>query len=147
MELLSTLLVVEDNPAQQIVARALAERYGYAAYFVSTGEDAIEVFKTSEIAFDAILMDLNMPRMSGLECTRRIRELEAATSKRVPIVGFSAYTSDEGRQTCINAGMDDYLSKPFEIDEFRRMLLKWTYNAAKPNLRILPQRNSDIASA
>ncbi len=145
MELLSTLLVVEDSPAQQVVVRALAERYGYAAYFVSSAEEAIEVFKPTEITFDAILMDLNMPRMSGLNCTRRIRELEGNTKNRVPIIGFSAHNSEEGRKTCIDAGMDDYLSKPFEIDEFRRILLKWTYNASKPNLSILPYGKADSA--
>lgn len=141
------LLVVEDDPTQQKVIRILAETFGYGAVIVSTGKEALDALKVSDSCFDAILMDFKMPRMDGIETTRRIRESEAKTGRRTPIIAVTAYSSEFDQRACLEAGMDDYLSKPFEPESLRKVLLRWTYNSGKPNLRLLPRSGPHMDAA
>ncbi len=87
------LLIVEDNLANQKVALALAERYGYSAVLVNTGHEALEAVANAEGSFAAILMDLKMPEMNGIECTLVIRQFEEKSKQRTPIIGVTAYAS------------------------------------------------------
>jgi CheY-like chemotaxis protein len=138
-----SLLVVEDDPVQQKVIQMLCERYDYQAVFVSSGVEALRALETCEGCFDAVLMDIKMPDMNGLDCARAVRSNEADKSaKRVPIIAVTAYAMSGDREKCIEAGMDDYLSKPFTIEDFRAMLLRWTYDPARPNLKLLPGKGS-----
>jgi len=98
------VLVVEDSVVDQILARSLLEREGHLVTLATTGEKAVAAVQTQQ--FDIVFMDVEMPGMGGLEATRRIRALESPT-RRVPVVGLT--TVD--RQACIDAGMDDHLSK------------------------------------
>lgn len=134
------LLVVEDDLTQQKVILVLAERFGFLAVIVGTGEEALKALAACETCFDAVLMDWKMPDMDGLECTKRIRELEKNTGRHTPIIAVTAYAATSDRTACIEAGMDDYISKPFTMDDFRKILLKWSYNADRPNLKLLPPR-------
>jgi CheY-like chemotaxis protein len=70
-------------------------------------------------------MDWRMPDMDGLECTRQIRERERRTGGHVPIIAMTANVMDEDRQACLDVGMDDYMSKPFDTSQFRTMLGRW----------------------
>jgi CheY-like chemotaxis protein len=135
------LLIVEDNPTQQKVISILAENFGYKAMLVSNGEEALSALATCD-TFQVILMDWKMADMDGIQCTARIRELENRSGRRTPIIAVTARAAAGDRAKCIEAGMDDYLSKPFSAEGFRRMLLKWTYNPAQPNLRLLPGREA-----
>jgi two-component system sensor histidine kinase BarA len=133
-----SLLIVEDNFEQQEVLRGLCEKLGFVAYFVSCGEESIGALRACTTCFDAILMEWKMDGIDGGECTRRIRELETPTNRHTPIIAISTHPMEGDRKGSIDAGMDDYLSKPITFNELRRTLLRWTYNAARPNLRLLP---------
>ncbi len=137
------LLVVEDDPTQQKVILALVERYGYSAVIVNTGKEALSALSACKTCFDAILMDWKMPQMNGIECTHSIREMESTQRRRTPIIAVTAYASEYYHRACLEAGMDDYLSKPFDPESFRCILRKWIPIASRPNLRVLPEAGSD----
>lgn len=132
----ATLLSVEDNPTQQYVLKQLCESFDYEVDFVSSGEDAIDAL--TSLPYAAVLMDITLPGIDGFECSRRIREQEKRlVSRRTPIIAVTARSFDEDRKACYDAGMDDYLCKPFKPDSLRRMLLKWVYQPDKPNMKLL----------
>jgi CheY-like chemotaxis protein len=109
------VLIVEDNRVnQQLVAKLLTKR-GYAVSIVENGLQAIEAYKREDISL--ILMDCQMPVMSGLEATSRIRAIERATNRHVPIVAFTANAMEGDRESCLSVGMDAYLSKPVRTAE------------------------------
>lgn len=139
------LLVVEDDPSQQKVILALAERYGYSTIVVDTGREALAALSACDTCFDAILMDWKMPQMNGIECTYSIREMESKQRRRTPIIAVTAYASEYYHRACLEAGMDDYLSKPFDPEAFREILHKWTHKSAPSNLRIFRQPGEDEA--
>ncbi len=104
------VLLAEDNPVNQRLARAMLERQGVTVVVANNGKEAIE--KRFEEDFDLVLMDVQMPEMGGLEATREIREQEKALGVRVPILALTANALVGDRDMCIDAGMDDYLTKP-----------------------------------
>ncbi|HEX2854472.1 MAG TPA: response regulator [Opitutaceae bacterium] len=106
------VLVAEDHPTNQLVARIILERAGHRVEVVSNGRAAIERFQTG--AFDLILMDVQMPVMDGRETTQRIRELEAGSGKRIPIIALTADAMRGDAELCLAVGMDAYLTKPLK---------------------------------
>jgi PAS domain S-box-containing protein len=118
------ILVVEDNPVLQSLAVVQLNNLGISSQVARSGEEAIKL--ASEARFDLILMDLNLPTISGFDATKRIREMEKAKGKRTPIVAMTAGTTQSDRQRAMQSGMDDYLTKPVSIDALRRMIEKWT---------------------
>jgi signal transduction histidine kinase/ActR/RegA family two-component response regulator len=117
-----TVLVVEDNPVNRRLLRRLVESLGFRCQVASDGLEALEAFERGR--FDAILMDVRMPRMDGLEATRRMRALEATRGPRTPILAVSANAADEDRAAGLAAGMDDYLAKPVDADGLSRALAR-----------------------
>ncbi|HEU4652481.1 MAG TPA: response regulator [Steroidobacteraceae bacterium] len=113
------VLLVEDNPINQRVARRFLERLGCDVEVVSDGAQAVNAYQRSEFGF--ILMDMQMPVMDGLEATRRIRSVEG-TRKRTPIVALTANAMMGTLERCLEAGMDDYLSKPLDISRLQDVL-------------------------
>ena len=106
------LLVVEDNQVNLEVAQIMLTEAGHRVAGAKNGEEAVAAAAAED--FDAILMDIQMPLVDGIEATRRIREHERRTgSRRVPIVALTAYAATRDRETCREAGMDGYISKPF----------------------------------
>jgi signal transduction histidine kinase len=112
------ILMAEDNPANQRVARALLQTAGYRLEIVADGRLAVERAQLSE--FDLILMDVQMPVMDGLTATRRLRECEGL--RQTPIIGLTAGAMEEDRGKCLAAGMTDYLSKPVDWDRLLALL-------------------------
>ena len=108
------ILVAEDTPANQIVARAMLEKLGHRVQVVSDGDEAVAAARNG--AFDLILMDVQMPGMDGYEATRRIRNLGTPVAA-TPIVALTAFAQPSDREKAIAAGMTDYISKPIRIDE------------------------------
>ncbi|MCP5198720.1 MAG: response regulator [Gammaproteobacteria bacterium] len=115
------LLVVEDNLANQRLVLSFLEVLGYAADVAGNGAEAVERFRGASYAL--VIMDCQMPVLDGLAATRAMRAVEAADGRRrVPIVAVTANAMREQREACMAAGMDDYLSKPFRLDEFAELL-------------------------
>ncbi len=113
------LLVAEDNATNQKVAALLLRKLGYEADFVSDGHEALLAIERR--AYDAVLMDMQMPQMDGLQATREIRR-RWPDGQRPRIIGLTANAMIEDRQKCLEAGMDDYLSKPATMDKLDEAL-------------------------
>jgi signal transduction histidine kinase/DNA-binding response OmpR family regulator len=124
------VLLAEDNPVNQEVAREYLDDLGCRVEIVETGVAAVKAF--GRAACDLILMDCQMPEMDGLEATRLIREEErrVGAGERMTIIAVTAYTTPGERERCLDAGMDDYLAKPFDQEELRVMLRRWLPDAA-----------------
>jgi two-component system sensor histidine kinase/response regulator len=104
------ILLAEDHPVNQQLAVRLLEKRGHTVVVAGDGQEALA--KLSRERFDMVLMDVQMPRMDGLEATAAIRERERATGQRLPIVAMTAHALRSDRERCLEAGMDAYLSKP-----------------------------------
>jgi CheY-like chemotaxis protein len=109
------VLLVEDNPVNQKLARLIIESAGHQVVVAGDGCAALEI--SAAQAFDLVLMDLQMPRMDGLQATRAIRERENGSSRRLPIVALTAHAMQSDREQCMEAGMDGYLTKPVRARE------------------------------
>lgn len=113
----------------QEVAKGHLRKLGYEVSVASDGHEALLQLET-EASFDAILMDVQMPGMDGLEATRSIRSRERETGEHVPIIGFTAHAMREDRALCQDAGMDDYLTKPVRRHELESVLKRCLPHAA-----------------
>jgi two-component system sensor histidine kinase/response regulator len=116
------VLVAEDNKINQLLAQSLLKRSGHSATIVTDGLQAVAAVQRG--AFDLVLMDVHMPEMDGFEATRRVRALPGDLC-RIPIIALTADALEGDRKKCIEAGMDDYLSKPIDFNELRAMLERW----------------------
>jgi TMAO reductase system sensor TorS len=127
-----TILLVEDNPVNREVAAGMLQSLGCAAVSVENGRLAIEATDTA--AYDAVLMDCQMPVMDGLTATADIRRREQRSgAARVPIIALTANAMEGDRERCLAAGMDDFLSKPFTQQQLATLLRRWLA------LRTLPE--------
>lgn len=116
------LLIVEDNPINQKIASKALQRLGFHADVCSDGQEAVAAVKNQRYAL--ILMDCMMPTMDGYEATRAIRALEEG-SEHVPIVAFTADRTQDCKARCMAAGMDDYLTKPLDMQILASALERW----------------------
>ena len=108
------ILVAEDTLFNQKFIRRLLDRWGHRATIVENGQAAVSAISRNH--FDIVLMDVQMPGMDGFEATEKIRELESATKKHVPIIAMTAHAMKGDRERCLAAGMDDYVPKPISSD-------------------------------
>src|SRR5262245_6939285 len=127
------VLLVEDNDINALLARRMLEKAGCVASLCGNGREAVDavrrVITGSEQPYDLILMDVHMPVLDGLEATRCIKSLCSAvsdvTATSQPIVALTANAFDDDRRRCLQAGMDDYLAKPFDREDLYRLLKRW----------------------
>jgi CheY-like chemotaxis protein len=118
------ILVAEDNEVNQLVFRQILEQLGHGFQIVGDGRRAVEAWRTSRPR--VILMDVSMPEMNGLEATAAIRAAEAAEGlSRTPIIGVTAHALKGDRERCLEAGMDDYLTKPVSPQRIAAKLAEW----------------------
>ncbi len=115
------VLLVEDNPANVMVAASYLERFGYRVDVAETGGQALE--KVKQNRYDAVVMDVQMPGMDGLETTRTLRQqAREEGAEHVPIIGMTAHAMAGDRERCLAAGMDDYIAKPFNPADLQARL-------------------------
>jgi len=122
------ILLAEDNAVNQKVAVQMLQRLGYRADIVANGLEAIAAAQRQH--YDIILMDVQMPEMSGLEATRKLRELWPSGPQRPWIIAITANAMTEDREKCLAVGMDDYLSKPIKLEELKAVLGRRRQNRA-----------------
>lgn len=113
-----SVLLVEDNVLNQKLIFLNLAKYGFKIDVANNGKEALDKLEIQ--SYDLVLMDLMMPVMDGLETTLRIRENEKRTNHHIPIIGLTANTYDADREKCLAHGMDEYMAKPFDLDEFYR---------------------------
>ncbi len=118
------ILLAEDNPTNQMVATRLLEKMGFSVVAVANGQDAVRALEAGP--FDLVLMDLQMPVMDGIEATRVIRGPQSTLRNRqVPIVAMTAHALKGDRERCLEAGMDDYVTKPVDPKKLAKVAETW----------------------
>jgi len=123
-----SILIVEDNVTNQVLARRLVEKLGHRAAVVANGREALAALAASDPdGYDLILMDCQMPEMDGYEATREIRLREGGTGRRLPIVAMTANAVEGEREHCLAVGMDDYIAKPVKISVLVAVLQRWMF--------------------
>lgn len=121
------ILLAEDNPINQKLAVILLQKAGLSVVAVENGLHALE--KVQNEHYNAVLMDVQMPEMDGFEATRRIRQWESGQGRHIPIIAMTAHALKGDRELCIEAGMDDYITKPLEPNVLFNTLDRWTQTA------------------
>jgi CheY-like chemotaxis protein len=139
-ELPFSILVAEDNPVNQKVARCFLEKLGYAADFVADGVQAVRALRGQ--AYDVVLMDVEMPNLNGCDATRQIREIPG-TSLVPWIIALTAHALDSIREACFEAGMNDYLAKPIKIDQLESALRRVAVTPGSGKMRFEPDLSED----
>jgi two-component system, sensor histidine kinase len=110
------ILLAEDNPVNQLLAIKLLEKHGHTVSLAANGIEAVKAVAAGT-DFDLILMDVQMPEVSGYEATGQIRQMERGTARHIPIIAMTAFAMTGDRECCLAAGMDSYISKPIKIRE------------------------------
>ena len=141
------ILLAEDNPVNQKLATMMLTKAGYQVEVANNGREAVEKITGSPGGFDLIFMDIQMPEMDGLEATREIRNLslykptrrklvslkaDQAQTRNIPIVAMTAHAMKGDRGKCLEAGMDDYMTKPIKRKIVFEIIEKWVFNKKKP---------------
>lgn len=131
----ANVLVAEDNPINQELARTILESFGCSVLIVDNGRQAVEAITNSPLdrmqrAYDLVLMDCQMPELDGYQATEKIRAWELSLDKndrsdKLPIIALTANAMSGDRERCLEAGMDDYLTKPFTQEELGGICRKW----------------------
>lgn len=124
------ILVAEDYPTNQQIAVRHLKSAGFDVVLAEDGAKAVALFEQQR--FDLVMMDIQMPEMDGYEATRRIRDLADSDRAGTPIIAMTAHVMEGYRAKCLQAGMDDYISKPLKRDGLIAMALKWTNQNPDP---------------
>jgi len=122
------ILLVEDNPLNQKLANFMLTKAGYLLDVANNGVEAVEMVSAKPDLFDLIFMDINMPEMDGIEATKQIRN-NGFTN--IPIIAMTADALKEDKEKCLNAGMNDYISKPIKRELVFNMVKKWILKEEK----------------
>ncbi|MBN2323334.1 MAG: PAS domain-containing protein [Spirochaetes bacterium] len=122
------ILLAEDNPVNQKLARLMLEKAGYRVSITQNGKEAVEKIEASGGDFDLILMDVQMPEMDGLQATMEIRRLKHGN---IPIIAMTAHAMKEDKDRCLEAGMNDYIPKPIKREMILELIEKWIIRKEK----------------
>ncbi|HPY41873.1 MAG TPA: response regulator [Thiolinea sp.] len=116
------ILLVDDDELNRFVGQELLNGIGMQAKVASSGAEALQQLQHE--AFDLVFMDVSMPSMDGYETTKQIRA--QTYFKNLPVIALTAHAFVNEREVCLMAGMNDYLAKPFTLDELKTIIYKWT---------------------
>ena len=122
------VLLAEDHPVNQKVASRMLERMGHTVVIAPDGRQALAALEDGD--YDLVLMDVQMPEMDGFEAVRTIREREAMDGQHIPIIALTAHAMQGDRELCLNAGFDDYLTKPIRQAQLQETLQTWKRRGA-----------------
>ncbi len=118
------ILLAEDSPVNQMVAKGILEKMGHRVEVVDNGLQAVSTLKTND--YDLVLMDCQMPEMDGYRATRVLRDPATGTrNPRIPVIAMTAHAMAGDRDKCLEAGMNDYIAKPFKLDQLRAAIKRW----------------------
>jgi CheY-like chemotaxis protein len=117
------ILVAEDDPVNLMLMDIVLRERGYEVVLARDGQEVLDLLDAQHV--DAVLMDCQMPVMDGFAATGHIRAGDAARGRRLPIVALTARAFASDRQRCLDAGMDDYLSKPIQLDALYAAVARW----------------------
>jgi len=131
------ILLAEDNPVNQKLAKMMLTKAGYQVEMANNGKEAVEKYSASPKAFDLIFMDVQMPEMDGLEATKAIRQGGFDT---IPIVAMTAHAMKGDREMCLEAGMDDYITKPIKREVVFEVLERWVLGREKHEFERIGQK-------
>ena len=118
-------LIVDDDTINQKLLNSILSDSGYNTIIATNGEEAVFSYK-NKTKIDIILLDMHMPYLSGLDAVRMIRNIEKNEKReRVPVIAVTSFAMDGNRETCINAGCDDYIAKPYKKETLIKMINKY----------------------
>jgi PAS domain S-box-containing protein len=137
------ILLAEDNPVNQRVALHILQKAEHSVVAVGNGREALEALAREE--FDVVLMDVQMPKMDGFEATNAIRSKEQITGRRVPIIAMTAHAMQGDRERCLEAGMDEYVSKPVRAAELLRIIQKFAPQSGAAAVQVAPVATAEPA--
>jgi CheY-like chemotaxis protein len=118
------ILLAEDNPVNQVLAKRLLDKMGHTVVIANNGVEALKAIQQMG-PFDAALMDVQMPEMDGFEATRAVREIERESGNHLPIIALTAHAMKRDEERCLAAGMDGYISKPIRVADLFAILERW----------------------
>ena len=124
------VLLVEDNPVGALLATTLLKREGCTVETAASGQEAVDAMKRAR--YDLVFMDMRMPGMDGPSAARAVR----ARGDQTPIIALTANAFAEDRKTCLEAGMDDHLVKPLELEALRASLARWTNREVRAKVAV-----------
>jgi len=116
------ILIVEDDDALRFLTTKQLDKLGYIVDCAKNGKDAVAKVIANENAYSLLLMDIQMPKMDGIEATVQIRQFESDKGVRVPIIAMTAHPD---KQRCLDAGMDDFMFKPVMLNQLKELLNNW----------------------
>lgn len=137
------ILLAEDNPVNQRVAQLVMKKLGYDITIVSNGREAVDILSNQD--FDVVFMDVQMNEMDGFEATRIIRDPSSSVRNHsIPVIAMTAHAMKGDRELCLNAGMDDYIVKPIDVDALKTVL--WNIERSEETKKILSRPESALPS-
>jgi len=126
------ILVVEDDDALRFLTTKQLQKLGYIVHSANNGKDAVEKVAQNRQRYSLLLMDVQMPKMDGIEATMKIRQMEGEREPRLTIVAMTAHPEET---RCLDAGMDDFIFKPVMLNQLKDILNKWIPAPSAPSVR------------
>ena len=124
---METALIAEDDEANQLLLKTILTGYGFKTIIADNGEEALAYYRKNK-DINIVLLDMHMPYLSGLDTVRKIRHIEGREKrKHVPVIAVTAFAQKGNRETCLEAGCDDYIAKPFDQKNLLKLINRYRF--------------------